>query len=76
MKIQTVLMQQKLLRENCKKCPMRRTSASQSLRDMENMEIVPIVVRHWMTIMLEEMDFVLIVLLIIEIPFNRVNYSK
>lgn len=27
-------------------------------RDMENMEIVPIVVRHWMTIMLVEMDFV------------------
>lgn len=48
----------KLLRVNCKKCPMRRTSAIQSLRDMENMEIVPIVVRHWMTIMLEEMDFV------------------
>ena len=58
LKIQTVLMQQKLLQENCKKYPMRKTSVTQSLRDMENMEIVPIVVRHWMTIMLVEMDFV------------------
>ena len=58
LKIQTVLMQQKLLQENCKKYPMRKTSVIQSLRDMEDTEIVPIVVRHWMTIMLEEMDFV------------------
>ena len=46
LKIQTVLMQQKLLQENCKKCPMRKTSVIQSLRDMEDTEIVPIVVRH------------------------------
>lgn len=37
---------------------MRKTSVIQSLRDMEDTEIVPIVVRHWMTIMLAEMDFV------------------